>query len=113
MSAETIRMPTVLSNPQQQQILGLGKPPLQPLQAPASAVQTTSPTTKLLVSPDGAVLNTVRGPTANTGLPEMANKPLATLSLTPKSTGRVLPLPPVNTDNPWMPTQTDRSGPIN
>ncbi|XP_041754971.1 uncharacterized protein KIAA2026 [Coregonus clupeaformis] len=43
MSAETIRMPTVLSNPQQLQILGLGKPPLQPLQVPESAVQTTSP----------------------------------------------------------------------
>uniref|UniRef100_A0A673YB91 Bromodomain containing 10 n=1 Tax=Salmo trutta TaxID=8032 RepID=A0A673YB91_SALTR len=113
MSAETIRMPIVLSNPWQQQILGLGKCPLQASQMPASAVQTTSPTTKLLVSPDGAVLNTVRGPTANTGLPEMANKPLATLILTPKSTGRVLPLPPVNTDNPWMPTQADRSGPIN
>ncbi|XP_064833483.1 uncharacterized bromodomain-containing protein 10-like [Oncorhynchus masou masou] len=113
MSAETIRMPIVLSNPWQQQILGLGKRPLQASQVPASAVQTTSPTTKLLVSLDGAVLNTVRGPTANTGLPEMANKPLATLIVTPKSTGRVLPLPPVNSDNPWMPTQADRSGPIN
>ncbi|KAM9539393.1 putative bromodomain-containing protein 10 isoform 1-T1 [Salvelinus alpinus] len=113
MSAETIRMPIVLSNPWQQQILGLGKRPLLASHVPASAVQTTSPTTKLLVSPDVAVLNTVRGPTANTGLPEIANKPLATLIVTPKSTGRVLPLPPVNTDNPWMPTQADRSGPIN
>uniref|UniRef100_A0A4W5M733 Bromo domain-containing protein n=1 Tax=Hucho hucho TaxID=62062 RepID=A0A4W5M733_9TELE len=113
MSAETIRMPIVLSNPWQQQILGLGKRPFQASQVHASAVQTTSPTTKLLVSPDGAVLNTVRGPTANTGLPEMAKKPLATWIVTPKSTGRVLPLPPVNTDNPWMPTQADRSGPIN
>ncbi|XP_041741379.2 uncharacterized protein KIAA2026 isoform X2 [Coregonus clupeaformis] len=112
MSAETIRMPIVLSNPRQQQILGLGKRPLQPLQVPASAVQTTSPTTNILVSPDCAVLNTVRGPTANTGLPEVANEPLATLIVTPKSTWRVLPLPPVNTDNPSMPTQADRSGPI-
>ncbi|XP_013980856.1 uncharacterized protein KIAA2026 isoform X2 [Salmo salar] len=111
MSAETIRMPTVLSNPQQQQILGLGKPPLQPLQAPASAVQTTSPTTKLLVSPDGAVLNLARGPTNITGLPEMANKSMAALIVTPNSTGRV-PLPSANTANPIMPTQAERSGPI-
>uniref|UniRef100_A0A8C7N419 Bromodomain containing 10 n=1 Tax=Oncorhynchus kisutch TaxID=8019 RepID=A0A8C7N419_ONCKI len=106
MSAETIRMPTVLSNPQQQQILGLGKPPLQSLQAPASAVQTTSPTTKLLVSPDGAVLNLARGPTTITGLPEMANKSLAALVVTPNSTGRV-PLPSANTANPLMPTQAE------
>uniref|UniRef100_A0A4W5M533 Bromo domain-containing protein n=1 Tax=Hucho hucho TaxID=62062 RepID=A0A4W5M533_9TELE len=106
MSAETIRMPTVLSNPQQQQILGLGKPPFQPLQASASAVRTTSPTTKLLVSPDGAVLNLARGPTTTTGLPEMANKSLAALIVTPNSTGRV-PLPSVNTDNPLMPTQAE------
>ncbi|XP_029564401.1 uncharacterized protein KIAA2026 isoform X2 [Salmo trutta] len=106
MSAETIRMPTVLSNPQQQQILGLGKPPLQPLQAPASAVQTTSPTTKLLVSPDGAVLNLARGPTNITGLPEMANKSMAALIVTPNSAGRV-PLPSANTANPLMPTQAE------
>ncbi|CDQ73979.1 unnamed protein product [Oncorhynchus mykiss] len=106
MSAETIRMPTVLSNPQQQQILGLGKPPLQPLQAPASAVQTTSPTTKLLVSPDGAVLNLARGPTTITGLPEMANKSLAALVVTPNPPGRV-PLPSANTANPLMPTQAE------
>uniref|UniRef100_A0A8C7T3W0 Bromodomain containing 10 n=1 Tax=Oncorhynchus mykiss TaxID=8022 RepID=A0A8C7T3W0_ONCMY len=106
MSAETIRMPTVLSNPQQQQILGLGKPPLQPLQAPASAVQTTSPTTKLLVSPDCAVLNLARGPTTITGLPEMANKSLAALVVTPNPPGRV-PLPSANTANPLMPTQAE------
>uniref|UniRef100_A0A8C8G938 Bromo domain-containing protein n=1 Tax=Oncorhynchus tshawytscha TaxID=74940 RepID=A0A8C8G938_ONCTS len=106
MSAETIRMPTVLSNPQQQQILGLGKPPLQSLQAPASAVQTTSPTTKQLVSPDGAVLNLARGPTTITGLPEMANKSLAALVVTPNSTGRV-PLPSANTANLLMPTQAE------
>nr|XP_046225431.1 uncharacterized protein KIAA2026-like isoform X1 [Oncorhynchus gorbuscha] len=106
MSAETIRMPTVLSNPQQQQILGLGKPPLQPLQAPASAVQTTSPTTKLLVRPDGAVVNLARGPTTITGLPEMANKSLAALVVTPNSTGRV-PLPSTNPANPLMPTQAE------
>ncbi|XP_010891140.2 uncharacterized protein KIAA2026 isoform X2 [Esox lucius] len=112
MSAETIRMPIVLSNPLQQHTVGPGKPTLQNLQIPALAAQTTSPTTKLLVSPDGAVLNMVRGPMTHTGLTDVTKKPLAALIVTPSSTGIVLPPPTIKTGNPSMPNPTDSSGPI-
>ncbi|KAM4634967.1 putative bromodomain-containing protein 10 [Polymixia lowei] len=97
---ETIHPPVVLTNQ------ALGKPSLQM----SASVGQTDVASKLLVSPDGSVLNTVQGQVNPAGLPACP-KPLATLVVPPSSTtGRALPTSHIN-NSFLQPAQADANEP--
>ncbi|KAM6986374.1 putative bromodomain-containing protein 10 [Aplochiton taeniatus] len=90
-----------------------------PLQSSAPLIHTNLAPSKQLLSPDGAVLNTVPGLVNPVGLPVISTKHLATLVVTPSSTaGQALPIPfpstTTHTDSPRLQSaQPDSSEPIN
>ncbi|MFT7815441.1 uncharacterized protein KIAA2026 homolog [Arapaima gigas] len=83
----------------------LSKPPLQ---VTGPTVLTSCSSTKLLVSPDGAILNAIRSPTVSTLTPET----FATMVVTSSSTTGSA-FPQLKTHDPPSSTKVDKSGPSN
>ncbi|XP_035247314.1 uncharacterized protein KIAA2026 [Anguilla anguilla] len=99
MQSEPINMPQASSNPS----------PAASKQVASSVVLASSSSSKILVSPDGAVLNVIRS-SALSGLPSVS-KALATVVVTTSSnTGRVLPT--LKTDS-LLSTQAEKGEPSN
>uniref|UniRef100_UPI003AADAE7A uncharacterized bromodomain-containing protein 10 n=1 Tax=Centroberyx gerrardi TaxID=166262 RepID=UPI003AADAE7A len=95
---ETFHQPVVLTNQ------ALGKPSLQT----SASGKHTNVASKLLVSPDGAVLNTVQCPVNPTTCP----RPVATLVVSPSSSTGALPTAHTNNSS-LQPSQADTSEPMN
>uniref|UniRef100_W5MV97 Bromodomain containing 10 n=1 Tax=Lepisosteus oculatus TaxID=7918 RepID=W5MV97_LEPOC len=75
-----------------------------PLPASSAALLTSASPSKLMVSPEGAILNAIRSPSSNL-LP--VSKAVATVVVTPSSsTGRVLPI--TMADNPQTTAEPDK-----
>nr|XP_015193491.1 PREDICTED: uncharacterized protein KIAA2026 homolog isoform X1 [Lepisosteus oculatus] len=94
---EPVRMPLLLTN---------STPMLStaPLPASSAALLTSASPSKLMVSPEGAILNAIRSPSSNL-LP--VSKAVATVVVTPSSsTGRVLPI--TMADNPQTTAEPDK-----